>query len=102
MEGNRDFRSSGTDPEQYAQMKTLLQKYPDITEEEDAELSQYLRKGPMLGRALLSTAELQANLAQFTKDHKREFSLSKNGYVLVAVIALALILGALLLNGIGA
>jgi len=85
-------RSPAADPARLEQMKDILLRYPDIAEAERQELLAYLKKGPPLDTALLSTVdELRPKLAWFRADHRRHFELGARQYAIVAIILAGLV-----------
>lgn len=86
-------RSPAANPARLEQMKDLLFRYPDITDSERQELLTFLKKGPPLDAALLTTVDhLRPKLGRFRDDHRRHFDLGLREYVLVAAILAGLIL----------
>lgn len=96
---NRGSRLA-SDPELYHRIKSILARYPNITIVENQELLEFLRKEPMLDRALLSGVfELQAQLVRFEADHRRALSLGSAEYAFAGILLLAvLVRGYLLWN----
>ncbi|MDT9601055.1 hypothetical protein [Sphingosinicella rhizophila] len=85
-------RSPADDPARLEQMKELLSRYPDIDDSEKDEIVHYLKKGPPLDAALLSTLErIKPQLARFREEHRRHFALGAKEYALVAVFVVALV-----------
>lgn len=70
----------------------LLRRYPDILDGEAAEILRFLKKGPPLEVALLTTHDdVKAKLRAFRADHAAEFSLGPKEYLIVAAIVIALV-----------
>lgn len=70
----------------------LLKRYPDVPAGEVAEILGFLKKGPPLEVALLTTDDrVRAKLGEFRKNHSAEFSLGPKEYLAVAVIVALLI-----------
>lgn len=103
MENNGKRPSVASDPDRYEHVKSILQRYPDITADEDLEVLNFLRKGPMLDRALLSGApEVQRQLAQFTSAHEKDLSLGAAvQFVVGAIIIVGVVAAVYFLWGIG-
>ena len=86
-------RSPAVDPARLEHMKDLLFRYPDIAESERREILEFLKKGPPLDTALLSTVDhLRPKLAQFREDNRRHFALGVREYAFVALILAGLTL----------
>jgi hypothetical protein len=84
-------RSPAVDPARFEHIQDLLSRYPDIAEAERQEVLHFLKKGPALETALLSTIEpLRPKLDHFREDHRRHFAVGAKEYVLVAVVLVAL------------
>lgn len=93
MTENHKRSRVASDPELYERIKTIVARYPETTPAENSKILVFLRKGPMLDRALLSgVPELQPQLARFEADHRKELSLGPRHYLLVAFVFLALLL----------
>ena len=85
-------RSPAADPARLEQMKDILFRYPDISVSERQDLLAYLKKGPPLDTALLSTVDgLRPKLARFRADHRRHFELGIREYAIVAIILAGLV-----------
>ena len=87
-----------------ARVGELLRSYPAIDAGETAEILRFLKKGPPLEAALLTTDDqLRDKLRQFRKDHSRHFALGLREYLIVAILVLALAAGLALLwdSGLG-
>ena len=84
--------SPAVDPARLEHIQDLLSRYPDIADSEQEEILKYLKKGPPLDTALLSTVErIRPQLARFREDHRRHFALGAKEYILVAVLLAALV-----------
>lgn len=94
----REIASQGT----RAHVEGLLKRYPEVTAAEAAEILHFLKHGPPLEVALLTTEEqLRLRLEQFRADHASDFSLQTRHYLLVAALLGILILGCVLLWDVG-
>jgi hypothetical protein len=70
----------------------LLERYPAVSADEVAEILRYIKKGPPLEVALLSTDDrIKPRLDQLRHDHRSEFSLGPKEYMAVALIVAALV-----------
>lgn len=75
-----------------ARAENLLGRYPDIDAGEMRELLRFLKKGPPLEVALLTTDDqTSAKLRRFRDDHRGEFSLGPKEYSIVAIIVAGLV-----------
>ena len=84
-------RSSAADPARLEHIRDLLSGYPDIGDAEKAEILNYLKKGPPLDTALLTTVEpIRPQLARFREDHRRHFAVGAKEYILLAALLAAL------------
>ena len=85
-------RSSAADPARLEHIRDLLSRYPDIGDSEKEAILHYLKKGPPLDTALLSTFEqIRPKLERFREDHRRHFELGAREYIFVAVLVAALL-----------
>ena len=76
-----------------ARVSDLLERYPDITEPERAEIIRFLKKAPALDVGLLSANEtIRPQLTQFKLDHEKEVGVGLVGLAMAAVIVLILAL----------
>lgn len=102
MEQNSRRLSGATDPDRYERIKSILKQYPNIAPEEDAEVLNYLRNGPMLDTALLSGAhEVQEQLVRFRAYHERDFAIGFVQWVVAAVMLISIAAAAYFLWDIG-
>ncbi|HEU0134341.1 MAG TPA: hypothetical protein VFR28_05920 [Allosphingosinicella sp.] len=86
-----------------ARIEALLKRYPDIDAGETGEILHFLKKGPPLEAALLTTNDrLRPKLDSFREDHRADFSLGLKHYLAVAIIVagLVVLLGLLWDSGI--
>lgn len=91
-------RSPAVDPARLEHIRNLLSRYPKISDAETAEIVRYLKKGPPLDTALLSTVEsIKLQLARFREDHRRHFALGVREYVITALVLAVLVAMAVLL-----
>ena len=73
-----------------ADVEDLLRRYPDIDAGETDTLLRFLKKGPPLEVALLTTdEEMWPRLQRFRQDHRSRFTLGFKEYALVLLILLA-------------
>lgn len=73
-------------------MQDLLSRYPQIADAEKQEILRYLKKGPPLDTALLTTVEwIKPQLARFREDHRRHFAIGAKHYAAVALILAGLV-----------
>jgi hypothetical protein len=73
-------------------MQDLLSRYPQISDAEKQEVVRYLKKGPALDTALLTTVErIRPQLARFREDHRRHFAISAKEYAVIALLLVALV-----------
>jgi hypothetical protein len=94
MIGNSTRSRVASDPERYERIKAILIRYPHTTAAENADVLMFLRKGPMLDRALLSgVPEIQSQLASFEADHRKDLSITPMQYLFAATLAAAVLLG---------
>ena len=85
-------RSPAIDPARLERIQDLLSCYPAIGEAEKMEIVHYLKKGPPLDTALLTTVErLRPQLERFRADHRRHFELGAKEYLIVLVLLTALV-----------
>lgn len=85
-------RSAAVDPARLEHIQDLLSRYPDISDADRGEILNYLRKGPPLDAALLTTVErIKPKLARFREDHRRHFAVGAKEYILVAVLLAVLV-----------
>ena len=85
-------RSPAVDPARFEHIRDLLSRYPGVADAEREEILHYLKKGPPLDTALLSTVEpLRPKLASFRADHRRHFAIGAKEYILVAILLLSLV-----------
>jgi len=83
-------RSVPVDPGRLAHMEALLKRYPDLVQIERQEIIQFLRKGRLRDRGLLTCNQsISDELEAFRNDHDRELSLSWGE---ISVIALMIML----------
>ncbi len=81
-----------------AYIERLLDRYPEITAEEEDEIIFFLRKAPVLERGLLASAdELRAKLVSFQQQHRKALGLESRDWIAAALILTAIIIGCLLL-----
>lgn len=65
----------------------LLDRYPNITTAQDAEVVRFLKKGPPVQVGLLRSDEsIRPKLEAFERDHPKEFSLGMKDMLIVALI----------------
>lgn len=77
---------------QRARVEDMLRSYPHVDAAEASEILRFLKKGPPLEVALMSTNDqLRAKLSEFREDHAGEFALGLREYATVAAIVAALI-----------
>ncbi len=87
---------------QRADVADLLRRYPDVDAGETDTLLRFLKKGPPLEVALLTTdEELWPRLQRFRQDHRSKFSLGFKEYALVLLILMGLIALCLFLWDVG-
>lgn len=80
-------RSVPVDPGRLAQVETLLKRYPDLVQNERQEIIQFLRKGRLRDRGLLtSNQSISGELEAFRNDHDKELSLGFGEFVAIALI----------------
>lgn len=85
-----------------AHVEGLLRRYPDVADAEAAEILRFLKHGPTLEVALLTTDEqLRLRLDRFRADHPANFAIGAKHYLLVAVIVAILVLAGALLWDVG-
>lgn len=73
-------------------VEELLRRYPDIDSGETREILRFVKKGPPLEAALLTTDEqLRVKLDSFRRNNRSEFALGLREYLTVAVIVIALV-----------
>jgi hypothetical protein len=83
---------------QRARIAALLRKYPDVEADETAEITRFLKKGPILEIGLLaSDEELAPKVERFRAEHASKLGLSLKDYLLVALIIAALVAACVLL-----
>jgi hypothetical protein len=87
---------------QRADVEDLLRRYPDVDAGETDTLLRFLKKGPPLEVALLTTdEELWPRLQRFRQDHRSKFHLGFKEYALVLLILMGLIALCLFLWDVG-
>lgn len=85
-------RSPAVDPARLEHMREILSRYPQVSDAEKEEILRYLKKGPALDTALLTTVEdIRPQLARFREDHRRHFDIGLKEYALVALLVVALV-----------
>ena len=86
------------EPSPRARIEDLLDRYPQVSTDESAEILRFLKKGGPTEVALLtSTAALQPKLQRFRDDHASEFRLRPKDYAVVATVVIALLVTCFLL-----
>ncbi len=100
MQQRSSLSTIAAEPERLAYVRTLPGKYPDTALEENEEIIHFLRKGPIMDRALLTGYEdVSQILAQFTADHKRAFSFSTRDWLISVALVIAITVACYLLWG---
>jgi hypothetical protein len=91
-------RTAAADPERLTYIKELLARYPRISGDEKDDIVRYLKKGPALDTALLTSIEaIKPKLERFREDHRRHFGVGPKAYVVIVIlIAVILVVFALL------
>lgn len=85
-------RSSAADPARLEHIQDLLSRYPEIGDAEKEQILHYLKKGPPLDTALLTTVErIRPQLARFREDHHRHFAAGAKEYAMVAILVAAMV-----------
>ena len=80
------------DPERLEHIKELLSRYPWISGVEKEEIVQYLKKGPPLDTALLTTFDaIKPKLARFREDHRHHFGVGPKAYVATIILIAAVL-----------
>ena len=80
-------RSVPVDPGRLAQVESLLKRYPDLVQNERQEIIQFLQKGRLRDRSLLTTNQsISDELEAFRNDHDKELSLSGGEFFMIASI----------------
>lgn len=79
-------------------MEVLLRRYPDLSDDELAELLRFVRKGPALEIGLLgSREELKPVLARLDEEHGRTPSTSLPELTIIALMVIAAVAAVILL-----
>lgn len=92
MDMSPSARRKLADASRRGQVEDLLRRYPDVNAGEAAEILYFLKEGPPLEVALMTTDDqIKVKLREFRADHAAEFSLGLKEYLIVAVIVVALI-----------
>lgn len=92
------------DASRRGRIEDLLRSYPDVPPGEVAEILRFLKNGPPLEVALLTTdEEIKAKLGLFRSDQKAEFAFGPKEYAAVAFVLIALValLASLWNSGLG-
>ena len=85
-------RSPAVDPARLEHIQGLLSRYPQVSDAETEEILRYLKKGPALDTALLTTVEpIRPRLARFREDHRRHFAIGVKEYAVVVTLVIALV-----------
>lgn len=94
--------NAATDPEWFGETVAILSRYPEIAESDRQDVLRFLRKAPALDNALLTcVSEVQAQLAAFRQDHRRDLEPGSRAYALLVVAVLALVAICILLWDVG-
>ena len=93
----------GTRPTSRERAAKLLERYPEVSENENREILEFMKNGRHLDIGLLTSEEtLQPNLDAFMKDHQKHFRVSfGEGTAVVVTIAAFLVAAWLLWELIG-
>ncbi len=92
MELNLTERRAFSDSELRAHIARLLERYPQTSPEEEAQILRFLKKGPTVEVAmLLSDPDAKPAIERFTRDHKRHFSIGPFG-IAAAMAAVVLLI----------
>lgn len=85
------------DSERFQRVRDLIGDYPDIDRSEAEEILHFLKKGPAIDNALLSSADdIRPQLERFHADHRKELDPGLRTYAilttLIALFVIAIIL----------
>lgn len=87
MQTGTTKRSLAADPARLEHIENLLSRYPDISKAEREEIIHYLKRGPALDSALLSSIEhIKPKLARLREDHRSEFELGAREFIIVTLV----------------
>ncbi len=92
-------RAFAVDAERLTEIEAILARYPGIDSHEREEVLQFLRKGPVRDRSLLTANRVVADsLDAFRRDNDRDLSWDPTEvFAVLAIVAIAIAISAWLL-----
>jgi len=95
MNAHATRTAAGPWPRSRERVAKLLERYPEVSKNENREILDFMKNGRHLDIGLLSSDEsLQPNLDAFMEDHKKHFRVSFGEVTAVVVMIAAFLLAA--------
>lgn len=86
------------DSEWFQRVRDLIGDYPDIDRSEAEDILHFLKKGPAIDNALLSSAEdIRPQLERFRADHCKELGPRLRTYAIMATLVALFVIAVILL-----
>lgn len=103
MDLDASSRRKLADDKQRQHIAHLLQRYPETSESEEAEILHFLKRGPPLQIGLLKSDEaVGPKFDRFRSDHEKEFTVGPRGLLVVTLIVAGIVAICMILWDVGA